>query len=167
MGLRGPPPKPRAIRELEGNPGKRRLNPLEPRPLVERPRCPAYLDAGAKKEWRRLIPILERMRVLTEGDAIALASLCQQYAMLQEAQVKLQKTGLLMKTKSGYVQQSPLVGIITAAVDQVNKLCREFGLTPAARTRIQVREDTAAEYRRRLDDLVFGDDPEPAGRPVQ
>ena len=148
MGLRGPAPKPRALVVLEGNPGKRPLNPREPQPRVRRPRCPDYLDDLAKREWRRLVPILERMRVLSEADGITLANLCQQYSMLQQAQVKLQKTGLLLKSKSGYIQQSPLVGIISAAVDQVNKLCREFGLTPASRTRIQVDgENSSARDR--------------------
>lgn len=80
---------------------------------------------------------------LTEADGIALANLCQQYSLLQQAQAKLQKTGLLLKTKSGYIQQSPLVAIVSSAVDQVNKLCREFGLTPAARTRIQVAQENS------------------------
>jgi len=126
---------------LEGNPGKRPLNPYEPQPRRKRPRCPDYLDEAAKREWKRLAPLLQRMRVLTEADGIALASLCAQYSLLQQAQVKLQKTGLLFKTKSGYVQQSPLVGIVSACVDQLNKLCREFGLTPASRTRLQVAPD--------------------------
>ena len=137
MGLRGPAPRPRALVVLEGNPGKRRLNRYEPRPRPSRPKCPDYLDETAKKEWKRLVPILERMRVLTEADGIALANLCQQYSLLQQAQVKLQKTGLLLETKSGYILQSPLVAIVSSAVDQVNKLCRQFGLMPAARTRIQ------------------------------
>lgn len=114
------------------------MNPLEPQPRAKRPRCPDHLDEDARREWQRLAPILARMRVLTEADGIALANLCQQYAMLIKAQRMLAKSGLLLKTKSGYVQQSPLVGIISAAVDQVNKLCREFGLTPASRTRIWV-----------------------------
>lgn len=143
MGLRGPAPKPRALVVLEGNPGKRPLNPLEPQPPLRRPKCPDYLDETAKREWKRLVPILEQMRVLTEADGIALGNLCQQYAMLQEAQTKLHRTGLLLKTKSGYVQQSPLVAIVSSAVDQVNKLCREFGLTPAARTRIQAAPEDA------------------------
>lgn len=138
MGLRGPAPQPTSLRVLYGNPGRRPINRFEPKPRMKRPKCPTHLDENAQREWRRLVPILSRMRVLTEADGIALANLCQQYAMLQQAQVKLQKTGLLMKTKSGYIQQSPLVGIISAAVDQVNKLCREFGLTPASRTRIQI-----------------------------
>lgn len=129
------------------------MNPNEPHPRVQRPKCPDYLDEVAKREWRRLVPVLERMEVLTEADGIALANLCQQLSMLQQAQIKLQKTGLLMKTRSGYIQQSPLVGIITAAVDQVGKLCREFGLTPAARTRIHV-EKVARDPRQTLEDMI-------------
>ena len=81
------------------------------------------------------------MKVLTEADGIALANLCMQYSTLMKAQRMLAKSGLLLKSKSGYVQQSPLVSIVANAVDQVNKLCREFGLTPAARTRIAVEKD--------------------------
>ena len=145
MGLRGPPPKPRALVVLEGNPGKRPLNPFEPQPRVKRPKCPAHLDDAAKREWRRLVPILERMRVLTEADEIPLANLCMQYATLVKAQQLLGKSGLLFKTKSGYVQQSPLVGIVSGCVEQINKLCREFGLTPASRTRIQVAPEQEPE----------------------
>ena len=144
MGFRGPNPKPRALQVLEGNPGKRPLNPLEPQPSLRRPKCPDYLDEAAKREWKRLVPILEAMRVLTEADGIALGNLCMQYALLQEAQTKLRKTGLLMKTRSGFIQQSPLVAVVSSTVDQVNKLCREFGLTPAARTRIQVAPGDSA-----------------------
>jgi len=38
------------------------------------------------------------------------------------------------------VQQSPLLGIITAQTTIVNNLLREFGLTPSSRTRIAVAQ---------------------------
>lgn len=44
MATRGRKPKPTAIKELEGNPGKRPLNANEPRPERKAPRCPAWLD---------------------------------------------------------------------------------------------------------------------------
>lgn len=141
MGLRGPAPKPTALVLLEGNPGRRPFNDWEPKPRQIRPKCPAHLDEDARREWRRLAPILARMRVLTEADGIALANLCQQYATMIKAQQMLQKSSLLFKTGSGYVQQSPLVGIVSACVDQINRLCREFGLTPASRSRFQVEPE--------------------------
>ena len=54
MGLRGPAPKPTAIKRLEGNPGKRKLNEAEPTLTVGVPECPDYLDEVAKREWGRL-----------------------------------------------------------------------------------------------------------------
>src|SRR5437868_2916028 len=81
------------------------------------------------------------MRVLTDADYIALANLCQAYSTLIAAQVQLNKTGILYKTKSGYVQQSPLLGIITAQSTIPNNLLREFGLTPSSRTRIAVVQE--------------------------
>src|SRR5437879_3919457 len=71
MGLRGPAPKPTSLVVLEGNRGRRPINDREPKPRAVRPKCPAYLDEAGQKEWKRLIPILTRMRILTEADGIA------------------------------------------------------------------------------------------------
>ena len=100
------------------------------------PRCPDHLDEGAKKEWKRLVPVLRRMKVLTEADWMALANLCQTWSTLVKAQEKLTEMGILYKSPSGYVMQSPLLAIVNQCVDTITKLSREFGLTPAARSRI-------------------------------
>jgi P27 family predicted phage terminase small subunit len=138
MGARGPAPKPTAIKKLQGNPGKRKLNTLEPIPAAGPCDCPDHLDEIAKKEWGRVSGILTRMKVLTEADYIALGTLCQAYSTLIAAQRQLNKSGMLYKTQSGYVQQSPLFGIIHAQTNIVNALIREFGLTPSSRTRLSV-----------------------------
>jgi len=144
MGLRGPAPKPSAIEALEGFPGKRAPNRREPKPASGRPKMPGYLDARAKKEWRRLCPMLERMRVLTEVDAIALTNLCVDCSLLQQAQESLAKTGLLTKTtKSGVIHQNPLLNVVSVTTDRVTRALREFGMTPASRSRVQMMpEDT-------------------------
>jgi P27 family predicted phage terminase small subunit len=144
--MRGPSPAPSALKLLRGNPGRRPVNDREPKPNAERdPHCPDHLDETAKVEWSRLLPILRDMRVLTEADYIALALLCSTYSTLIKAQESLNKAGLLFKTPSGYVQQSPLIGIISNCTAQVNTLCREFGLTPSARTRIMTADDKTQE----------------------
>ena len=140
MGLRGPAPKPTAIKRLEGNPGKRKLNQAEPTPTLGAPECPDHLDDVARKEWDRLTSILVAMKVLTEADYIALANLCQAYSTLVNAQKRMNKTGILYKSKSGYIQQSPLLGIIHTQTTIVNNLLREFGLTPSSRTRVAIVE---------------------------
>ncbi len=136
MGLRGPAPKPTALRIAEGNLGKRPLNILEPRPRQITPACPKHLDGEGRLAWRTLVPVLERMRVLTEADGIVLANLCDSYSTMVQAQRKLRETGMLLRTPSGYVQQNPLISIVSSSMETVNKLAREFGLTPASRSRI-------------------------------
>src|SRR5438270_225393 len=138
MGLRGPAPKPTAIKKIQGNPGKRPLNEKEPQLEAGRPRCPDHLDETAQKEWARVSRLLLAMKVLTEADYIALGNLCQAYSTMVAAQRQLNKTGILYKSNSGYVQQSPLLGIIHAQTTIVNNLLREFGLTPSSRTRVSV-----------------------------
>src|SRR3954471_16084842 len=106
MGLAGPPPTPTAINRIRGFPGRRKPDPLEPLPTVPAgtPECPDHLDDIAKREWTRICPILLGMRVLTEGDLIGLATLCQAYGTLIDAQRRLNKSGILHKTVTGFIE---------------------------------------------------------------
>jgi P27 family predicted phage terminase small subunit len=145
MGLRGPAPRPTRLRILEGNPSKRPLNRAEPKPRVKAPQCPDHLDDLAKAEWKRLVRIIRHMKLLTEADYIALSNLCQAYSRMVKAERKLAEAGLLYKTQSGYVQQSPLLSIINSSVETITKLCREFGLTPSSRSRIQLSSSETSQ----------------------
>lgn len=140
MGVRGPAPKPTVLKRLEGNPGRRPLNDREPQPGSGPPRMPRHLDEDARREWRRLVRILSRMRVLTEADGIGLATLCQAYSTLAKAQIQIAKTGILFKTPNGYYQQNPLLRVVNQQAEIVIKHLREFGLTPASRSRLTAEE---------------------------
>ena len=144
MGTRGRKPKPTAIKVLEGNPGKRSLNAKEPKPEKKSPKCPSWLEPEAKKEWRRMSKVLERLGVLTEIDAAAFAGYCQAYARWKEAEEFLSKHGTIFKTPSGYIQQVPQVSIAQTYLKVMKDFCSEFGLTPAARTRIRVDVEEAS-----------------------
>jgi len=89
-----------------------------------------------------------RMRVLTEADGMALASLCQAWSTMMKAQQKLNETWMLLKTPSGYVQQNPLISIVNSCMETVTRLSREFGLTPASRTRLHVGRRMGLRQRR-------------------
>lgn len=52
--MTGGKPKPTAIKELEGNLGKRKLNKKEPKPDKGMPVCPDWLLPEVKAEWKRL-----------------------------------------------------------------------------------------------------------------
>ena len=141
MATRGRKPKPTALKKLEGNPGKRPLNTHEPQPEKKAPSCPKWLDPEAKKEWRRLAPSMEKLGILTEADRTAFASYCQAYSRWKEAEEFMTRSGTtIFKTPSGYWQQLPQVSIAQTYLKIMNRIGEQFGLTPAARSRIIVGE---------------------------
>lgn len=107
----GRKPKPTAVKELEGNPGKRKMNKKEPIPAKGTPSCPMWLLPEARKEWRRLSKNLSQLGVLTEIDMVAFAAYCQSYARWKEAQEHISQEGSTFETNTGYQQQVPWVGI--------------------------------------------------------
>lgn len=136
LAQRGRTPKPTAIKQLEGNPGKRPLNANEPKPKAKAPSCPKWLEDDAKKEWRRLAKQMEQLGILTEVDMAAFAGYCQAYARWKAAEEFISKHGAIVKTPSGYWQQVPQVSIAQQYLKQMSKFCEQFGLTPASRSRI-------------------------------
>jgi len=140
MAQRGRKPKPTALKELEGNPGGRPLNQNEPKPDRKAPRCPSWLEDEAKKEWKRVGKILERMGLLTEMDMAAFAGYCQAYARWKEAEEFITQHGAMIRTPNGYLQQVPQVSIAQTNLKIMLKFCEQFGLTPSARSRIVAGE---------------------------
>lgn len=138
MVQRGRKPKPTALKILEGNPGKRQLNINEPNPEKRAPRCPKWLDSEAKKEWRRMSRLLEKIGILTEIDMAAFAGYCQAYSRWKEAEEFITKHGTIVKTPSGYWQQVPQVSIAQTYLKIMKDFCSEFGLTPSTRSRINI-----------------------------
>lgn len=145
MAQRGRKPKPTALKVLEGNPGRRPLNDKEPQPEKRAPKCPPWLEPEAKKEWKRIAKILESMGILTQVDMTAFAGYCQAYARWKEAEEFLSKHGTIFKTPSGYIQQVPHVSIAQTYLKVMKDFCSEFGLTPAARSRIKVDVEEQAK----------------------
>ena len=138
MARTGRPPKPTALKELEGNPGKRPLNKDEPKPKQQAPKCPSWLLPDAKAEWKRLSKELEALGLLTEVDMAAFAGYCQAYARWKEAEEFISKHGSILKTSTGYIQQIPQVSIAQQNLKQMRNFCSELGLSPSARSRLSI-----------------------------
>jgi P27 family predicted phage terminase small subunit len=144
MGRRGPAPTPTAKLKLRGSTlVTQRRERLEAQGPVGKPQCPQWLDADAKAMWRRLTPLLESMGVLTRIDGNALARYCRLWSRWLKAEAFIEERGEMypLKDESGqvkYFQQWPQVAIASKLAQQLTRLEQEFGMTPAARTRIQV-----------------------------
>jgi P27 family predicted phage terminase small subunit len=162
--MRGRRPHPTAIRRHNGNPGKRAWNHDEPVPPEGLPDCPEHLSIVATDEWHRVARTLYDMGVLTVIDRAALAAYCQAYGRWVEAERKLSETPSIFKTPSGYVQQSPWLGIANKQMELMGRYMTELGMTPAARSRVAVSTTPPSPQTMRIE-FVPAFDIKPADLP--
>lgn len=154
MAGRGPAPRPTVFKIAEGNPGKQALNKREPQPKVVEPHMPAWLDQEAATEWRRIVPILMDMRILTEADGIALATYCETYSTYVKASKVLQDDEFtFLNEKTGVAHARPEVQIVQTCRRDIKTFAQEFGMTPSARSRMVMigqEEDSDGDSMRSL-----------------
>lgn len=139
--MSGPRPTPTYLKLLRGNPGKRAINKNEPKPRVpaKAPEPPAFLNAIAKEEWARVSGELFHLNLLTTIDVAALAVYCDAYArwrVATEVMAAMSTHGLLIKSRAGEATANPLIWIANSATKTMLRAADEFGMTPAARSRI-------------------------------
>jgi P27 family predicted phage terminase small subunit len=143
---RGRKPLPTHLKLIQGNPGKRALNKDEPQPDLSIPTPPPHLNDEAKVEWGRVIDNLYRLALVSEIDRAALAAYCQAYGRWVQAERALARMAekdqlthaLMIKTTNGNAIQNPLVGTANHAMNEMMRFAGEFGMTPSARSRINV-----------------------------
>lgn len=142
MGKRGPKSKPTALKVLEGNPSRRPLNKDEPKYQLtqECAKPPAWLGTNGKKEWKRILPLLEKNKIYTDADYMALAAYCQSVDTWIIAEKQKRAEGIVSVTSKGTNIQAPAVGIANTAMNNMLKFAKEFGLTPSSRTGLTAEE---------------------------
>lgn len=157
MGRRGPPPEPTHLRILKGNPGKRALPKHEPQPEKAAKgsrRCPAWMAPAGKRLWKSLVPELERLNLLTKIDDATLEGACANYARALAAEALVKKQGMVIVTDKGFTIQHPAVSIAKNSWTAWLRFATEFGLTPSARSRIQIQP--SAPEKDKDEDFLFG-----------
>ena len=82
----GRPPKPTALRILNGKAGHRSLNKSEPQIEPGAPDAPEHLLPEARAEWDRVCGRLVASGIMTVIDAGALAAYCQAYGRWVQAE---------------------------------------------------------------------------------
>ena len=142
---RGRPPVPTHLKVLRGNPGHRALH-AEPEPAVALavPAPPSFLMPYAQDEWTRIAEELYRLGCLTVADLNTLAAYYQAYGHWRTAEEALAKmrerdpltAAIMLKTRNGNAMPNPLLIAANKAASDMIRYASEFGLTPAARSRI-------------------------------
>lgn len=119
--MAGRPPKPTALKLLQGNPGKRKLNDQEPSPFVGAV-APGYVlaDPLILAEWNTEAPRLERLGILTEIDADPLGRLCVLRVRFRDA-----------------MAEGASIAVLSAASKEIRSLELQFGIGAANRARIK------------------------------
>ena len=143
--MAGRRPKPTVLKLVEGNPGKRAINKKEPKPKRVIPSCPAHMSDAGKVAWGRLSVLLDRMGVLTEADSAALERLCDCYSDILICRESLVADGWTYKTQDAQgnklIKGNPAATQLRAADAQFKSYLIEFGLTPAARSKVHAQPD--------------------------
>lgn len=139
MGKRGPAPQPTVLKLMRGNPGKRPLNKNEPkpRPVSNSLKYPDWFDEIARREWKRIVPELRQLGLLTVIDISALEAYCATYSRWVRAEKIVKKEGETYRAE-GEIKRRPEVGIIEKALHLMKTFCTEFGLTPSSRSNISI-----------------------------
>ena len=99
----------------------------------------------SKVAWGRLTVLLDRMGVLTEADSLALERLCDWYAEILECRELIARDGRTYTTTTAQgdtlIKANPAASQLRGADSQFKSYLVEFGLTPAARSKVQAVGD--------------------------
>ena len=107
---------------------------------ADRKQPPSWMARDAKAEWRRVMPILRKRRILTEADLGSLENYCVAIGQVRECDRILQGEGLVVSTDKG-PRKHPAVAIQSDAMTRARLLAAELGLTPVCRSRPTVKPE--------------------------
>lgn len=141
------PPKPTALKLIQGNKGKRALNRGEPDPeYLNDLTAPDFLSATAAKVWDEIVPNLRLAKILTKVDVPMLAMGCTAIAQYRVAASRAEGSLIKSKIIEGEEGQpietgehvNPWLIVQSMSFKQAMAVFQQFGMSPAARTRIAI-----------------------------
>lgn len=137
----GRPPKPTAIRALEGNPGHRPLPVGEPTSVLNGPsEPPGELGDDAAGEWRRMRAQLITLGIADQVDVEALNGYALAWHRYREAEYKRDEEGDVIPGARGGAIMNPWVRVSHAEQDKMYRFMSECGLLPSSRARVRLSE---------------------------
>lgn len=129
------------IHILEGNPNNKTKKELSKRLKNEKSLelssdnivPPSWLDSGAKKEFKRIVLIFSKSKLLTDADINLLAIYCDTLSDYKSCNTQIKKRGRMVKGRV-----NPFVREKRSLADLLDKYARQLGLTPAARASLAI-----------------------------
>lgn len=112
------------------------------------PECPEHLGERARKAWEMWKEELENMQLDCRPDQVMLEGACVNYERAVEADLMVQKHGLLIAepivkadgevTGRTRIKANPAIAISNKSWRVAHSFCSEFGLSPVSRTRLTI-----------------------------
>lgn len=138
--------KPTALKVLQGTNRKDRANPNEPIASYQLPTPPSYLSEVQVEKFSEYLAIIERMKIASADDVNALAQMAVVTCELEDDTVLLAELGsafYIPNPSSGVVCTHPAANRLAKNRQRVQAFWNEFGLTPAARSKVSAVEPQA------------------------
>lgn len=89
----------------------------------------------ARREWRRVVPVLKYTAGLAEVDVAALQDYCVCVARIDQCEREISRRGMLLQGERGW-QKNGATTVVSQYRAQYKIYLREFGLSPSARVSI-------------------------------
>ncbi len=139
--------KPAHLRLVQGTLRADRAGGPAPKPLPIAPKPPRGLSSRARAMWRSLAPLLQRAGLLGELDGPMFQTLCEVYARCEAARRRLR--ALERRLGSSTTREHLLLvrkaeSSVSDAEHGFRQVAAEFGLSPAARSRLDVYVPTGS-----------------------
>ncbi len=145
MGKRGPQKTPTKMLEARGS-WRANGRDAEPEPEpISGADCPEWIPELGQKWWPQICNELAAMNVLTTADLLAVGLLVDSLAQWLEYREVVKRDGVfLTHPQSGHKILHPAYRASKDAWEQVLKVSREFGMTPASRANLSVSKETGS-----------------------
>lgn len=145
-------PAPTSLKLLKGETKRDRINRNEPQAPApaEPPAAPDWLDDDAKAVWANLVPQLHAKGLFTAWDLEVFAVFCEAVVHHRKACELVDNSAILLKGAHGAMAKNPALQIVRDSAQVIRAYAQEFGLSPSARSGIELPAQVEFEDARRL-----------------
>jgi P27 family predicted phage terminase small subunit len=149
------------LHKLHGTDREDRHAKNVPDPIVSAPPCPKSLTGLAREEWDRITQLLIEVGCVSELDMAEIAAYCREWSKYTKANDRLDNLDdYITKSTKGTKIPHPLLRVSDRALANMLRICQDFGLSPAARSRLDMesaaKDDPLADLIRRAGEKRSG-----------
>ena len=127
---------PDRLKVVAGTARPDRMNPKAPPPNRGVASAPEQLSERGAEIFAGLSAILDGMGIASPDDVAALSILAQRLDQIEILTQMVEDGGYTFKTDAGLIKANPAVAMRSDAMRHAQSLLSEFGLTPAARSKV-------------------------------